>query len=376
MISPTISVIMSTYNHADYVTQAIDSVLGQRGVDFEFLIADDGSIDHTRDVVAAIHDEKIRFFPYEVNRGACVVTNELIKQASGEFVALINSDDYWISSDKLAYQLQIMRDKPNIGACFGRARFVDEGGSIISKSTMPHGYVFEQKNRTRGAWLRHFFDLGNCICHPTILIRKSCYDALGMYDNRLRQLPDFDMWVRLLKHYDIHICDEELIAFRHLPGENASSATPSNMRRILNESYFILQGFFDDIPREIFLDGFGDILINRDLLDDTHMDIEKSLLYLDKNRWASHIYSLIGLEKIYHLLGSASHRQILLEDFGIDDRSFHSLASAADAFEMANSMCPLSSVNGVSLINEVKRRVVLRAPPILRPTLRNILMRN
>ena len=177
----------------------------------------------------------------------CVVTNELITRSSGEFVALINSDDYWTSNDKLSYQLQIMRDKPNIGACFGRARFVDKDGNAINKSTIPGGYVFEQNNRSRGAWLRHFFDHGNCICHPTILIRKSCYDTLGGYDNRLRQLPDFDMWVRLLKRYDIHISDKELIAFRHLPGENASSATPSNLRRILNESYFILAGFFDDI---------------------------------------------------------------------------------------------------------------------------------
>ena len=101
MKSPTISVIMATYNHADFVAQAIDSVLSQRGVDFEFLIADDGSVDLTREVVASIHDERIRFFPNEVNRGACVVTNELIQCASGEFIALINSDDYWINSEKL-----------------------------------------------------------------------------------------------------------------------------------------------------------------------------------------------------------------------------------------------------------------------------------
>ena len=85
MNAPTVSVIMATYNHADFVAQSIQSVLLQRNVDFEFLIADDGSVDRTREVVASIHDKRIRFFPNEVNRGACVVTNELIGRASGEF---------------------------------------------------------------------------------------------------------------------------------------------------------------------------------------------------------------------------------------------------------------------------------------------------
>lgn len=212
MKPPTVSVIMATYNHADFVIQAIESVLAQQGVDFEFLIADDGSADRTREVVASIKDARIRFFPSEKNRGACVVTNELIERASGEFIALINSDDYWTVPDKLAYQVQIMRENPKVGACFGRARFVDKDGRDIDKASLPFGTVFDQENRSQGQWLRRFFDLGNCICHPTLLIRKSCYEALGMYNNRLRQLPDFDMWIRLLKRYDIFISDKELVA--------------------------------------------------------------------------------------------------------------------------------------------------------------------
>lgn len=142
MKKPTVSVIMATYNHADFVKQAIDSVLAQEGVDFEFLIADDGSADQTREVVASIKDKRIQFFPNEINRGACVVTNELIKRTCGEFIALINSDDYWTTPDKLAYQVQVLRENPNVGACFGRARFVDKDGRGIDKSTLPFGSVF------------------------------------------------------------------------------------------------------------------------------------------------------------------------------------------------------------------------------------------
>src|SRR5207253_9983886 len=155
MTSPTVSVIMATYNHANFVAQAIESVLSQVDVDFEFLISDDGSSDNTRDVVASIHDERIKFFPNEVNRGACVVTNELIERASGEFIALINSDDSWIDGDKLAYQVQFMRDNPEIGACFGRARFVDKNGQAMDKASISFGGAFDRDNRSQGAWLRH-----------------------------------------------------------------------------------------------------------------------------------------------------------------------------------------------------------------------------
>ncbi len=319
---PTVSVIMATYNHADFVAQAIASVLSQRGVDFEFLIADDGSSDCTREVVASIHDERIRFFPNEVNRGACAVTNELIRLASGEFIALINSDDFWIDGDKLAYQLQVMRDNPTLGACFGRARFIDAGGRDINKSSLPFGTVFDQKNRSQGEWLRRFFDFGNCICHPTMLIRKSCYDELGMYSNRLRQLPDLDMWVRLVKRYPIYISERELIHFRILPGENASSPTPINSIRVMNEHYLIADTFFDDVDAGDLMDGFGDVLKYKDILDDVHLEIEKTLLYFTPNQWLERPYQMIGLLRLSRLLNSTAHHEILVRDYEIDDRWF------------------------------------------------------
>lgn len=323
MKSPKVSVIMATYNHANFVAQAIDSVLSQRGVDFEFLIADDGSVDNTREVVASINDERICFFPNEVNRGACVVTNELIQRASGEFIALINSDDYWINDDKLTYQLQVMRDNPTLGACFGRARFVDKDGRDIDKSLLPFvDTIFDQENRSQGAWLRHFIDLGNCICHPTMLIRKSCYDELGMYNSRLRQLPDLDMWIRLVKRYPIYISDRKLISFRILPGENASNPTATNSIRAINELYLIANTFFDDMNASQLIDGFGDLLKYKDIPTDEHLDIEKTMLYFVYNQWLGKHYKMLGLLKLSRLLNSPVHHEILAKDYRIDDRWF------------------------------------------------------
>lgn len=331
MSFPTVSVIMATYNHANFVTEAIQSVLRQTGVDFEFIIADDGSSDSTREVAASILDERIKFFPCEVNRGAGVVTNELIERASGEFIALINSDDYWCDSNKLACQVEFLRKNPKIGACFGKAKFIDRDGHPIAKASIPNGDVFDQDNRSQGAWLRRFFTEGNCICHPTMLIRKSCYHHLGMYSNRLRQLPDMEMWIRLIKYYPIHIIDRELVAFRLMPGENASSQTVVNSIRTINEHYLIADDFFDDVTAEQLIDGFSDLLINKNIPSDIHLDIEKALLFWSYNQWLGKPYQMIGMLKINKLLNSPAHQKIMNEEYRLNDRWFQTELGNIDA---------------------------------------------
>ncbi len=327
---PTVSVVMATYNHAPFVKQAIESVLEQEGVDFEFLIADDGSADQTREVVASINDERIRFSPNERNRGACVVLNELIEHASGEFVALINSDDYWTTPDKLAYQVRLMRDKPDVGACFGRARFIDKNGNNIDKSSLPFGNVFDQQNRSQGQWLRQFFDLGNCICHPTMLIRKSCYAELGMYNNRLRQLPDFDMWIRLVKRYQIFISDRELVNFRILPGENASSDIAPNSIRTINEHLLIAGNFFENITRRQLIEGFSDQLVFKDLPSNEHFEIEKVRLFFLENKLLKKPYKIVGLLSMYKILNDKKYHDLMLKSYGIDDLWFQQCMGEID----------------------------------------------
>jgi len=324
MKPPVISVVMATYNHASYVAQAIASVLKQRDVHFEFLIADDGSIDATCAVVQSINDARIRFFPHHTNRGACIVTNELIERAQGEFIALINSDDCWDDEAKLVFQLNILRENPEVAASFGSARFVGKRGEGISKKRLSFGRVFDQANRSQGEWLRHFFEHGNCLCHPTMLIRRKCYEELGAYNNSLRQLPDFDMWIRLVKSYPIHVSARELISFRVLPGESASSHTVTNAVRTMNEHYLIADTFFKGVNQQQLKEGFAEWLRYPEIPSDVHFDIEKALLFFVPNRALGRAYKMIGILELNRLLGSAEHRKVLEEAYEIDGRWFQS----------------------------------------------------
>ena len=332
MGDPKVSVVMSSYNHAPYVAQAIESVLEQTFPDFEFIVADDGSTDDTPEVIRGFSDPRLIFTRHARNRGAAAVTNESLQRCRGEYIARINSDDFW-PLDKLAFQVTFLDAHPEYAAMFGDAAFVDASGAPLAER--PHH--FAPPNTTRGGWLRRFFDEGNSLCHPTLLIRRSCLEKLGLYDNRLRQVADFDMWVRLIKRYAIFVSDRVLTNFRILPGENASTPSPENLIRHSAEHSLIAERFFDGVDCDLLREGFGDLLVVPAVPTDAHCDIERALLYFRPGPYAylRPIYRVVGLRKLEALLGSPSHRDVLRVDYGIDDLAFQRLAGVVDTFTTA-----------------------------------------
>ncbi len=333
MPEPLISVVMATYNHAPFVAKAINSVLSQDFTDFEFLISDDGSEDQTAAVVAAQTDRRVHFKPNSLNRGAALVLNELVGRARGRYVAIMNSDDAWLPN-KLSEQIEFLGKHPGIGAAFGRVRFVDRNGRAIEKKDLSFGPTFDKNNRSRGEWLRYFFFHGNCLCHPTVLIRREFYDRIGLYDNRLRQLPDFDMWIRLIKQTGIFVSDNDMINFRVLPGENTSSDIYTNRVRTLNEHFFIALEFFSNVSADLLRDGFADLLKRPEMPSEAHVAIEKAFLFLHPVLSLTHVYQIVAMMKLRELLADSVCRDILARDYDFDDRALHRLATEADGLQV------------------------------------------
>lgn len=325
---PQVSVVMPSYNHAPFVRQAMESVLGQRGVELEFLIEDDGSNDGSREVIAQVRDPRIHSVLREKNLGAAATHNALLRRARGEFIALINSDDVWVGEEKLALQLQVLQERPEVGAVFGRAAYIDAAGKPLGKSAVHAGGIFDQQNRPRAQWLRSFFEAGNCLCHPTVLIRRSCYKALGEYDDRLRQIPDFEMWIRLAKQWELHVIDRELVNFRIVGVDNTSATTAGNLIRLSNEDYFVLENFFEGIDSNLLFAGFGDLMLNQNACTPKELEIEKALLFFTSNK-ATHW--MVGMRKIFDLLGDRSSRPVLA-DCGIDLNWLHQRMGMFSAF--------------------------------------------
>ena len=131
--APVVSVLMIAYNHEKYIAQAISSVLEQK-TDFpvELIVADDASTDRTPEIVESLraqHPETIRLIRRMQNLGPQRNFVEALHLCRGRFIALLEGDDYWISSDKLARQVDVLQSRPECSICFTRARVVYEDES-------------------------------------------------------------------------------------------------------------------------------------------------------------------------------------------------------------------------------------------------------
>jgi glycosyltransferase involved in cell wall biosynthesis len=223
---PTVSVIIPSYNHEQYVEPCIQSVLDQTFQDFEIVVVDDGSRDGTVSRIRNFRDRRIRLFTLEENQGACVAANTCLDHAQGRYIAMLSSDDLFVA-DKLMKQVQFLDAHPSTAVVFGQARVIGEDGEAFQDTKHLYWNVFVQPNRTRHEWLNTFFFQGNCLCHPSALIRRELYEDVGRYDERMANVPDLDLWVRTCLRHDIHVMPDEVTLFRVRSGEaNASGNKP------------------------------------------------------------------------------------------------------------------------------------------------------
>lgn len=241
---PKVSVILTSLNHEKYIREAIDSVLGQTFADFELIIWDDASSDESWEVINSYSDQRIKMFRNEVRRRAIYGINNAISEvAAGEYIAIHHSDDVW-EIDKLEKQVNFLDSNLGIGAAFSNATAIGEDSQLLTDEKHFYSNVFDKSNRTRHEWLRYFFGSGNALCHPSVLIRRTCFTDCGLYRYGLAQLTDFDMWVRLCLKYEIYVFPERLVRFRVRDNEaNASGSRPEVRIRDRSEFFYILKQF-------------------------------------------------------------------------------------------------------------------------------------
>ena len=249
--APLVSVVVASYNHAPFVQDCLRSALSQGIDDLEILVTDDGSTDATAQHVAALGDPRIHLHAFAQNRGACLAMNDALRRSRGRYIAVLNSDDLFLPG-KLRRQIDFLEHNPQVGAVFGWPSFIDEQGQPFHDPAHKDHAVFHQPNRGRHQWLRHFFDQGNALCHPTALLRREVYQTVGLYDPRLAQVPDLDHWIRTCMRYDIHVMPEPLTAFRIRSGQqNASAARPEVVRRDAWERAHVLRHYLQLPPHEL-----------------------------------------------------------------------------------------------------------------------------
>lgn len=320
-----VSVIIPSYNHAEFIGQAIKSVLNQSYKNFELIISDDNSNDESRNIIESFRDPRIIKIYRKENIGAVENLNNAIKIARGKYIAILNSDDYW-KEEKLEKQVDVLDKNQSYGAVFSNCEFIDDKGKLLTRKNYIYYDIFKQDNLSRGEWLCKFFFEQNCLCHPSVLIRKDVYDKVGGYDPTLRQLPDFKMWINVVKNTNIYILEDKLVYFRILNNKtNSSASTEKNKIRCRNEHILIMRDFFDDMDLELFIEGFGDKLINKHITSREEIICEAAFLYLNMENKFNFLYSPIAIEKFSKLLKNETTRDILMKEYNFTFDDFFQL---------------------------------------------------
>lgn len=207
-MKPKVSVIIPCYNYADFLKLCLQSILIQTFQDFEIIVVDDASTDHTPEVVREFRDSRLRYVRHEKNLGPAAAHNTGLELAQGEYVTGIGADDL-MKSDNIATKVDVLERYPDIGLVHSNAEIIDEAGYII-------GLARRTEDRIQVCRERLFSKLlyGNFIVASSAIVRKACYQKVGLYDPELRHGEDWDMWLRLAYHYDFAYISSPLVQHR------------------------------------------------------------------------------------------------------------------------------------------------------------------
>jgi len=208
---PRVSVVIPAYNHGRFVGEAIQSVLDQTFQDFELIVVDDGSTDHTREVVTTFPDPRVRYI-YQSNRGQAAARNAGILASGGEYVAFLDDDDVWLPT-KLELQVQVLDSQPNVAlVCSDLYVFDEESGATLGRlwHDRPFHHWIEPEEATRDP-LKALLRRG-CFIAPTVAMarRESLIAVWGFDESLERNHEDWDLFVRFCQRFAIAAIDVPL----------------------------------------------------------------------------------------------------------------------------------------------------------------------
>ena len=186
---PLVSVIIATYNRAEYIEKAIASVLSQTYEEIEIIIVDDGSTDNTKELLKEYTEttNKVRYI-YQENAGCWKARDKGIENANGKYIAILDSDDYWFYPNKLRDQVEFLETNSDYSLIGGWIRTIDNEYAAIGMSIYP-----EKDEDVRKIMLYE-----NTFAHSTVMYRKRDWLKVGKYCGEL-PANDWHMWLKLGK---------------------------------------------------------------------------------------------------------------------------------------------------------------------------------
>lgn len=210
---PKVSVIIPTYNREQYLSDAIDSVIEQTFSDYEIIVVDDGSTDNTKEVLRK-YNGKIRYF-FQKNNGPSAARNMGLKQALGEYVAFLDSDDIWFT-DYLEENINLLEKCYDLAMTDNYVDIYTENKKLLRRNYKDRENYLGNESKLYEILFQRFqngFSGG-----IGIVIKKSCFSEIGLFDENLKILEDWDLWLRIaLKRLKIGYIQHPLFIYRRHP---------------------------------------------------------------------------------------------------------------------------------------------------------------
>lgn len=218
-----VSVVMTVYNTQDYLTEAIQSILNQTYTDFEFIIIDDCSTDHSLQIAMDFQnkDGRIQVHHLQKNMGIANARNAGIELAKGKYIAWMDSDDISMP-ERIEKELTFLESNPQISVVSSNAKLVNTYGEIIGEVCMPQTQKMIE-------WVLCFTDP---IINPATMVRSEIYKIAGGYrnlaENKSEFFPeDFDLWVRLIHKIEFYNLQDYLLLLRKHEQNITKTLAPS-----------------------------------------------------------------------------------------------------------------------------------------------------
>lgn len=254
-----VSVIIPTYNRGHLIGRAIDSVLGQTYRDFEIIVIDDGSTDNTKDLLLDRYANKIRYISQQ-NRGVSAARNRGIREACGEFIAFLDSDDAWLSF-KLAEQVEILDNNPDVSLVFSDAELLEgverrryslartENKDVISNFQKT---VLELQFNDGSYFKEDLFEElldHNLMLTPTVLLRKKILEKTKYFNEELLLAEDYDLWIRVARETPLAFLNRVTATIR-IMGDGLSSGSYRARIRYYEWEGKVFEGQLRVVPGE------------------------------------------------------------------------------------------------------------------------------
>jgi glycosyltransferase involved in cell wall biosynthesis len=256
MSNPRVSVVIPVRNGKDYLQEALDSVLQQSFTDLELVLIDDGSTDDDYDRYA-LQDERIRVI-HLTGTGVSRARNIGMAKSRGELIAFLDADDVWFPG-KLKAQVRYFDEHPDVGVVFGkfiRWPALPDGGFAAASSLIQDASRLTTAEPERSGWLYTKLLDGLLVGMNTAVVRRSVYDAIGGFNEAMRQGEDYDFWLKASRIAPMHSLDGYVALYRIHSASAMHKLTTENQLSILLGMATMRWGLSDQYgnqaPTEIF----------------------------------------------------------------------------------------------------------------------------